>query len=86
MLDGEAVAWVDGRLSFDHLQQRMAASAAAARRLASQHPASYVAFDVLAVDGTDVRDLPWRDRRTLLDTLAAGCNRHRGDLVVSVRD
>lgn len=72
VLDGEAVAWVDGRLSFDHLQQRMAASAAAARRLANQHPASYVAFDVLAVDGTDVRGMPWRDRRTLLDTLAAG--------------
>ncbi|MDN5763690.1 MAG: ATP-dependent DNA ligase, partial [Microlunatus sp.] len=72
VLDGEAVAWVDGRLSFDHLQQRMAASAPAARRLASQHPASYVAFDVLAVDGTDVRGLQWRDRRTLLDTLAAG--------------
>lgn len=50
----------------------MAASESAARRLASQHPASYVAFDVLAVDGTDVRGLPWRDRRTLLDTLAAG--------------
>ena len=23
VLDGEAVAWVDGRLSFDHLQHRM---------------------------------------------------------------
>ena len=41
-------------------------------RLARQHPASYIAFDILAVDGTDVRSLVWRDRRALLDELAAG--------------
>lgn len=70
--DGEAVAWVDGRLSFDHLQQRMVSSPAATARLARQHPASYVAFDILAVDGTDVRGLPWRDRRLLLEELGAG--------------
>ena len=70
VVDGEAVAWVDSRLSFDQLQHRMAASESAARRLARQHPASFVAFDVLAVDAIDVRGLPWRDRRTLLDELA----------------
>lgn len=58
VLDGEAVAWVDDRLSFDHLQHRMVASDSAARRLAGEHPASYVAFDILAADGTDVRALP----------------------------
>lgn len=36
VLDGEAVAWVEGRLSFDHLQHRMAASDSAARQLARQ--------------------------------------------------
>ena len=72
VLDGELVAWVDGRLSFDHLQQRMASRPAAVTRLARQHPASYVAFDILAVDGADVRGLPWRDRRQLLDELATG--------------
>lgn len=41
-------------------------------RLARQHPASYVAFDILTVDGTDVRSLAWRDRRALLDELAGG--------------
>ena len=30
VLDGEAVVWVDGRLSFDHLQQRLARRAARA--------------------------------------------------------
>ena len=72
VLDGEAVVWVDGRLSFDHLQHRMVSASEAAVRMAHQHPASYVAFDILAVDGTDVRGLPWRDRRRLLDELAAG--------------
>lgn len=70
VLDGEAVVWVDGRLSFDHLQHRMMSSAAAADRLARAHPASYVAFDILAVDGQDVRELPWHDRRMLLAELA----------------
>lgn len=70
VLDGEAVAWVAGRLSFDHLQHRMVSRPAAATRLARKHPASYIAFDLLAVDGTDVRSLPWHDRRTLLEELA----------------
>lgn len=72
VLDGEVVVWVDGRLSFDHLQQRMASRPAAVARLAREQPASYVAFDILAVDGMDVRGLRWRDRRQLLDELAPG--------------
>ena len=72
VLDGEVVAFVDGRLSFDHLQHRMVSSPSAAARMARSHPASYVAFDILAVDTQDVRGLPWRDRRMLLDELADG--------------
>ncbi len=72
VLDGEAVVLVDGGLSFDHLQQRMVSRRATVAALARQHPASYVAFDVLAVAGHDVRPLPWRDRRALLDELGAG--------------
>jgi ATP-dependent DNA ligase len=72
ILDGEIVALVDGRLSFDHLQHRMVSSPSAAARLARSHPASYVAFDIIAVGSQDVRALPWRDRRLLLDELADG--------------
>ena len=72
VLDGEAVVLVDGGLSFDHLQRRMVSRRAAVAALARQHPASYVAFDVLAVAGHDVRSLPWRDRRALLDELGSG--------------
>ena len=69
--DGEAVVWVDGRLSFDHLQQRMVAGAAGVARLARQHPASYVAFDLLAAAGQDLRPLPWRDRRAALEAIGS---------------
>ena len=72
VLDGEVVVLVEGRLSFDHLQHRMVSSPSAAARLARSHPASYVAFDILAVGGRDVRGLRWRDRRMLLDELADG--------------
>jgi len=72
VLDGEAVIWSDGRLDFDRLQHRMASGPAAAARLARHRPACYVAFDVLAVGGIDIRTSPWRDRRMLLEEVAAG--------------
>ena len=55
VLDGEAVVWVDGRLSFDHLQHRLARRAT--RAGPQGPPGSYVAFDVLALDGQDQRGL-----------------------------
>jgi ATP-dependent DNA ligase len=70
VLDGEAVVWVDGRLSFDHLQQRLARRASHAR---PEEPlASYVAFDVLALDGQDQRGLTYTARRARLERLSAG--------------
>ncbi|GAA3643965.1 ATP-dependent DNA ligase [Microlunatus ginsengisoli] len=70
VLDGEAVVWLDGRLDFDQLQHRMVSSPTAAARLAAEHPASFVAFDVLAAGGVDVRSRPWRERRLLLEIVA----------------
>lgn len=71
VLDGEVCIFSDGSFSFDQLQHRMVSRPEAAARLARQHPASYIAFDILAVGGIDVRHLSWRDRRGLLDELAA---------------
>lgn len=59
ILDGEAVIWNRGRLDFDALQQRMVASRAALPALARELPASFVAFDVLAVAGQDTRGVPF---------------------------
>ncbi|ONI76755.1 hypothetical protein BWI15_05575 [Kribbella sp. ALI-6-A] len=73
VLDGELVVWTGNRLDFDALQQRMASTAATVRRrLAPAQPASFVAFDVLAIDSVDVRPMRWTARRTRLESLAAG--------------
>jgi ATP-dependent DNA ligase len=73
VLDGELVVWTGERLDFGALQQRMANTAATVRRrLAPAQPASFVAFDVLAVDSVDVRPMRWTARRTRLEALAAG--------------
>ncbi|ARJ07671.1 ATP-dependent DNA ligase [Cnuibacter physcomitrellae] len=70
VVDGEAVVWSEDRLDFDALQKRLTTSPAAVQRLAHQRPASYAAFDLLAVDDHDARSLPLRDRRALLEQLA----------------
>jgi ATP-dependent DNA ligase len=70
-VDGEAVCWTKGRLDFEHLQRRLITSASALPRLIREHPASYAAFDVLTVAGNDTRGLAFRDRRALLEELAA---------------
>lgn len=58
ILDGEMIViGEDGRPSFDLVQ----------RRDPSRHPAMLHAFDVLSIDGTDTIDLPYLDRRSLLD-------------------
>jgi ATP-dependent DNA ligase len=70
VLDGEAVMWVDGRLRFDHLQRRLARRAS--RAVPEGSPASYVAFDVLALDAGDQRGLAYTARRALLERLSTG--------------
>jgi hypothetical protein len=70
VLDGELVIWNGARLDFDLLQRRLVNRAASAAALAVEHPASYVAFDVLAAGGKDVRSLPLRERRATLEGLA----------------
>lgn len=72
MLDGELVVYVDRRLSFDALQQRMAAGPRRAPDLARVQPASLVVFDVLRHLGQDVTELPWVRRRALIEDLADG--------------
>jgi ATP-dependent DNA ligase len=71
VLDGEAVIWAEGRLDFDELQRRAGRSGRAAARLAHQVPASFVAFDLLAVADRDIRGHPFSVRRALLEELAS---------------
>ena len=70
-LDGEAVIWTEDRLDFSALQKRMTTSRTAMKELLRTRPASFVAFDLLAVAGQDIRPIPLQDRRSLLAELAA---------------
>ncbi|MZD09156.1 ATP-dependent DNA ligase [Streptomyces sp. SID5785] len=67
VLDGEVVVWHDGRTDFAAVQRRAAAaSGARARILARELPASYAAFDLLVLGGTDLRRRPYAERRERL--------------------
>ncbi len=71
VLDGEIVIATPRGLDFDALQMRLHPAASRVARLAKESPAEFVAFDVLAVGGRDVRTVPQADRRGLLETLLA---------------
>jgi ATP-dependent DNA ligase len=70
VLDGEIVIDGDGDAQqFGALQQRIHPAASRIERLAREWPASYVAFDLLELDGTDLRGEPFERRRDALDGL-----------------
>lgn len=71
VLDGEIVALgASGRPSFALLQQRMqVADPATARRLAGEVPVTLLLFDLLRLDNRPLLDLPYTDRRRLLEQL-----------------
>jgi ATP-dependent DNA ligase len=72
VVDGEAVVWNGARLDFGLLQRRMVSSARAIAALVAEQPASYVAFDLLAAGGRDLRGWTLSRRRTELESLAEG--------------
>jgi bifunctional non-homologous end joining protein LigD len=71
ILDGEVVALdPEGRPRFQLLQSRMGlTSPAVIKARVAQSPVDYVIFDLLHLDGHCVRDLPYVQRRELLDEL-----------------
>jgi bifunctional non-homologous end joining protein LigD len=79
VLDGEIVALAAApaapagpawRPSFEALQQRMNISSADdVRLLAGRVPVTYLAFDLLSLNGHALLDLPWAQRRGLLEEL-----------------
>ncbi len=76
VVDGEIVVAVDGRLEFEVLQQRIHPADSRVRRLAAETPASYVAFDLLALGDEDLTGRPFEERRArLVEALAGVKNR-----------
>ncbi|MCW2769151.1 MAG: ATP-dependent ligase [Aeromicrobium sp.] len=67
VIDGELVVWGSGKLDFAALQRRVARGTSDRRR-----PASFVAFDLLAAAGSDLRELPLRTRRQALELVMDG--------------
>ena len=72
VLDGEIVIATPRGLDFDLLQMRLHPAASRVAKLAKECPAEFVAFDVLAADGHDVRATPQAERRLLLERLLGG--------------
>jgi ATP-dependent DNA ligase len=72
VIDGEIVIATPHGLDFDALQLRLHPAASRVAMLAKTTPAAFVAFDLLAVDGRDVRDAPQSERRLLLERTLAG--------------
>jgi ATP-dependent DNA ligase len=67
VIDGEVVIMGPRGLDFDALQARIHPAESRIRKLASEMPAAFVAFDMLA-DGPDgLQDAPFRERRARLE-------------------
>lgn len=71
VVDGElVVASREGAnegLDFDALQQRIHPAASRVNRLAQETPASFLAFDLIALDDRDLQRTPLGERRALLE-------------------
>jgi ATP-dependent DNA ligase len=73
VLDGEIVVRdTDGREDFDALGQRIHPAVSRIERLATETPASYVAFDLLAHEQESLLERPFAERRAALEALLSG--------------
>src|SRR6478735_8244969 len=67
ILDGEVVIAHDGTLDFEALLLRIHPAASRVKMLAEQSPASFVAWDLLALGDEDLRTTPQAERRRRLE-------------------
>jgi len=68
-LDGEIVIQTEGALDFDKLQMRLHPAESRIKKLSAEIPASFVAFDVLLLDGEAVHRQPLEQRRAQVEAL-----------------
>jgi ATP-dependent DNA ligase len=71
VMDGEVVIARDGALDFEALLLRIHPAASRVKMLAAESPASFVAWDLLALGDEDLRDVPQGERRARLETALA---------------
>jgi ATP-dependent DNA ligase len=72
VLDGEIVIAGKDGLDFDALLLRIHPAASRVKLLAAETPASFVAWDLLAIDDEDLRQSPQKERRARLEKALAG--------------
>jgi ATP-dependent DNA ligase len=72
VVDGEIVIVTSHGLDFDALQLRLHPAASRVEKLAKATPSSFVAFDLLALDGRDLREESQGERRRLLEQALRG--------------
>lgn len=68
-----------GAASFNALQQRLGRKTVS-RKMLEDYPAFVRLYDVLILEGEDLRDLPWSERRARLEALMPRLPRERFDL------
>jgi ATP-dependent DNA ligase len=71
VIDGEIVIAGDGGLDFPALQQRIHPAASRVAMLSAATPASFVAFDLLALGDDDLTTAPFAERRATLERVLA---------------
>jgi ATP-dependent DNA ligase len=71
VIDGEIVIAGDGGLDFWALQQRIHPAVSRVTMLAEKTPASFIAFDLLALGDADLREEPFETRRATLERALA---------------
>ena len=72
VVDGEVVIVTEHGLDFDSLQLRLHPAASRVRKLAQETPASFVVFDLLALDDKNLMDEPFAERRRRLAEVVSG--------------
>src|SRR6478735_6928246 len=72
VLDGEIFVSIGPRLEFEVLQERIHPAASRIAMLSEKTPASYVAFDLLALGDESYVDRPFAERRAALEQALAG--------------
>jgi len=75
VVDGEIVITTPQGLDFNALQMRLHPAASRVAKLARETPSSFVAFDAIAADGEDLREVAQHERRMRLERLLANARR-----------
>ena len=71
LLDGELIIPVGDALSFEALQLRLHPAESRVRKLATEHPAEFMLFDLLEIDGKNLMLEPLTKRRKALEKFFA---------------